>query len=211
MFPKVYPELKEELSEEQLWEALVKYGECWTDAVIDPAAASAAVGKLMKMGSEATARDRLDNVMCRMEKYFDNPSAAAVFRNRSGTYESGPACVITESLVAGFKPAEVKDIVAGVLRMKTGWKSDPDMVFGVAEQAATDDALVEAADTFRRSSAAKNKSAVSGGARAGTSAVKSVVSGLMDRALTLPSAEVWRRVLDVRGFWPQVGGLSVGG
>jgi len=122
---------------------------------------------------EATARDRLDNVMCRMEKYFDNPSAAGVFRNRSGTYKSGPARVITESLVAGLKPAEFKDKVEGVLRMKTGWKSDPDLVFGVVEQAATDYAHVEAADTFRRSSAAKPKSAVSGGARAGASAVKS--------------------------------------
>ena len=71
MFPNVYPVLKDELSEEELWEALAKHGECWTGDVVDPAVASAAVGKLMKMGGEATARDRLDNVLCRMEKYFD--------------------------------------------------------------------------------------------------------------------------------------------
>ena len=60
------------------------------------------------MGPEATAVDRIDAVHCRLEQYFENPSAERVFRDTLGDYKRGPAAVSGEALVAGLNPSEFK-------------------------------------------------------------------------------------------------------
>ena len=91
-----------DLVEEDLREALMKHAECWTGDLIDPSIAAAAVSRLVVMGSEATAVDRTDAVQSRLEQYFENPSAEAIFRDSRGLFKKGPAVVITKAFVAGL-------------------------------------------------------------------------------------------------------------
>ena len=59
--------MTEELSEDQLLESLSKHAECWTGDAVDPSVAYATVTRLMAMGPERTAGDRLDAIMGRLE------------------------------------------------------------------------------------------------------------------------------------------------
>eukprot|EP00752_Nemacystus_decipiens_P002033 g1948.t1 len=158
----VYPVVTEELSEEQLWEALSKHAECWTGDVVDHSVATATVTKLMATGHERTAGDRLDAIMGRLEKYLLNPSAASAFRNPIGTYKRGAARIITEGLIAGLTPPQFMAKVEGALCFKDGWQTAPDVVFEVAEAAAKAWRTVE---EFQQSGAARGESG------SGTSAV----------------------------------------
>lgn len=91
---------------------------------------------IMRMGSELTAEDRIDVVSCKLEKYFADSGAAAVFRTPDGVYKKWPACVITATIVKGLKPAGFKHRVERDLQLRDGWKSDPDVVLEVALSAA---------------------------------------------------------------------------
>ena len=56
-----------DLAEEDLYEALAKHAECWTGDSINPSIAAAKASSLVRMGSEATAVDRIDAVQSRLE------------------------------------------------------------------------------------------------------------------------------------------------
>ena len=56
-----------DLEEDDLLEALAKHAECWEGDRMDPAVALAAVTRLVTMGSEPTALERVDGVMGELE------------------------------------------------------------------------------------------------------------------------------------------------
>ena len=97
-----------ELDEADLREALAKHAECWTDDTLEPSIAPAAVSRMVVMGTETTAVDRIDAVQSRLEQYFENPSAERVFRDSSGAFKEGPAAVFSKAVVASLSPPRVQ-------------------------------------------------------------------------------------------------------
>ena len=59
-----------------------------------------------------------------------------MFRDSRGSFNSGPARIITAKLVAGLHPAEFKTEVATALDMKGNWEEHPCLVYLVAREAA---------------------------------------------------------------------------
>eukprot|EP00903_Cladosiphon_okamuranus_P015275 g14116.t1 len=147
-----------ELSEAQLLEALARHGQCWTGDSMDPSDASTKMAKVMRMGHEVTAEDRVDAVMARMEKFFQDRSAETFFLNPDGSFKRGPARVITQSFVEGLKPAGFKDKCVHELNVREGWKSDPALTFEIVLDAAVAWRTVEHDATFRQRAEARGKS-----------------------------------------------------
>lgn len=112
--------------------------------------AVADVERLLVMGSEPTAVDRIDAIRGRLEEYFENPGAVRVFRDDADKYKRGPARVISEAVVKGLKPREFKDNVEAALKLTGNWKDEPDALFEVVQEAAVAWRVVERADTMRR-------------------------------------------------------------
>ena len=138
----------DELEADDLWEALAKHAECWEDDIVDHSIAAAEVARLVRMGNERTATDRVDAAQSRLETYFENPSVERVFRDKT-QYKKGPASIISKSLVDGLRPPEFKVKVQHELDMRSGWKDKPDDVFDVVRAAALDWRTVELADKRR--------------------------------------------------------------
>ena len=138
----------DELEADDLWEALAKHAECWEDDTVDHSIAAAEVARLVRMGNERTATDRVDAAQSRLETYFENPSVERVFRDKT-QYKKGPASIISKSLVDGLRPPEFKVKVQHELDMRSGWKDKPDDVFDVVRAAALDWRTVELADKRR--------------------------------------------------------------
>ena len=73
-----------------------RHGECWEGESVDPSVATDAVVKIMRMGSELAAEDRVNVVFFgNLENYLAHSGAAAVFRTPDGVYNKGPARIIT--------------------------------------------------------------------------------------------------------------------
>ena len=75
---RVYPAERGELSEAHLLEALARHGKCWTGGSMDPSIASTKMAKVMQMRHEATAEDRVDVVLAKMETLFQDRSAESL-------------------------------------------------------------------------------------------------------------------------------------
>ena len=130
-----------ELQERDLKEALARHGECWTGEDVDPTVT--AVERLLAMGSEPTAVDRIDAIKGRMEDYLENPAVEKAFRDSTGKYRRGPARVMTAALVAGLQPREFKFGVGTALKSKGNWEEDPLAVFEVVRATALEWRVVE--------------------------------------------------------------------
>lgn len=148
----------DELAESDLRRGLAQHGECWTGAEVHPGTAVAEVERILVMRSEATAVARIDAAQERLEEYFENPSAARLFREKR-KYISGSARIITEALVRGLTPPEFKVNVVARLKVSGSWKDDPKKVFALIRAEAITWRVVEQADKQRRS----RKRTVSGG------------------------------------------------
>ena len=138
-----------ELTEDDLKEGIARHGECWTGAEADPGEIKTKVERLVVMGSEPTALDRIDAITWRLEDCFENPSAEKLFRDADGKYVKGPARVLTAALVAGLKPREFKVEVENSLQMQGNWKDDPVAVFDAVRAAALEWRVVERANKTR--------------------------------------------------------------
>ena len=148
-----------ELAESDLRRGLAhQHGECWTGAEVHPGTAVAEVERILVMRSEPTAVTRIDAAQERLEEYFENPSAARLFREKR-KYISGSARIITEALVRGLTPPEFKDNVVARLKVSGSWKDDPKKLFALIRAEAITWRVVEKADEQRRS----RKKNVSGG------------------------------------------------
>ena len=148
----------DELAESDLRRGLAQHGECWTGAEVHPGTAVAEVERILVMRSEPTAVARIDAAQERLEEYFENPSAARLFREKR-KYISGSARIITEALVRGLTPPEFKENVVARLKVSGSWKDDPKKVFALIRAEAITWRVVEKADEQRRS----RKKNVSGG------------------------------------------------
>ena len=148
----------DELAESDLRRGLAQHGECWTGAEVHPGTAVAEVEPILVMRSEPTAVARIDAAQERLEEYFENPSAARLFREKR-KYISGSARIITEALVRGLTPPEFKENVVARLKVSGSWKDDPKKVFALIRAEAITWRVVEKADEQRRS----RKKNVSGG------------------------------------------------
>eukprot|EP00903_Cladosiphon_okamuranus_P005335 g5333.t1 len=111
----------------------------------------------LAMGSEPTAMERIDAVRSRMEEFCANPSAGRVFRDSATRkYVSGPARVITDAVLRGLKPPELKENVQAALNLQDGsWKENPTAVFRLVRAEASKWRLVEQAYSRRRGRAPK--------------------------------------------------------
>jgi len=156
-----------ELEEDDLLEALTKHAECWAEAQIDPHVACTEVSRIVTMGKQSTAVDRIDAVYHKLAVYFENPKSKALFCETSGAFKKGPAQVITKNLVAGLTPPEFKKKVESVLAMRGHWKDDPELVFDLVREAATEWRTVEQFERDRGShrGGAAEKAAPSSSAR----------------------------------------------
>eukprot|EP00903_Cladosiphon_okamuranus_P021533 g19795.t1 len=155
---RIFPTERGELSEAKLLEALARHGQCWTGHSMDPSDASTKMAKVMRMGQEATAADRVDAVLARMEKFFQDRSAETFFLNFDGSFKRGPARVITQAFVAGLKPAGFQDKCMHELNVREGWKSDPELMLEIVLAAAAAWRTVEDDATFRQRAEARGKS-----------------------------------------------------
>eukprot|EP00903_Cladosiphon_okamuranus_P011351 g10699.t1 len=184
-----------ELSEADLTRALCVHGECTADSEVDPPKAAAEVKKLLTMGSESTALDRVDAAWSRLEMYFDNPSVERIFRDSGGVYADGPARIITSALVGGLKPPEFKAQVESTLAIQGKWKGDPEHVQDVIREAALAWRVVERADRHRKAAGRTDPGSNGGqqppaqkGKRSSNSKVKCrVCTGFGHRSYDCPS------------------------
>ncbi|CAB1109830.1 unnamed protein product [Ectocarpus sp. CCAP 1310/34] len=155
-----------ELEEDDLLEALTKHAECWAEAQTDPHVAFTEVSRIVTMGKQPTAVDRIDAVYDKLSVYFENPRSKALFCEVNGAFKPGPAQVITKHLVAGLTPPEFRKKVDGILAMRERWKEDPELVFDLIREAATDWRTVEQFERDRGSQrGAAEKAAPSSAAR----------------------------------------------
>eukprot|EP00903_Cladosiphon_okamuranus_P021516 g19780.t1 len=92
-----------ELSEANLTRALCVHHKFKADSVVDAAKAAAEVKKLLTMGSESTALNRIEAAWGRLKTYFDNPSVELIICDSEGMYAGGPACIITSAFVVSSR------------------------------------------------------------------------------------------------------------
>ena len=164
-----------DLSNDVLMEALGRHGGCWDDCAADPSKVAPEVARILTMGNEPEAMDRVDAVFGKLEEYFATGPAEKLFRDDQGCYRKGPASMITKALVDGVKPPELKRKVINMLSLSENWKDNPDVVFGVLRTAAHAWSTVEEADKARayakprRHNNGNHGNAVKGGGKEGDS------------------------------------------